>query len=128
MLGYITISQEKMTFLTANYGLSEKQVEAFADALAMAYQANSAEIELSWTECNWHPESPRHAMVEALIDAEGLYEFLDNYEHTWIYWDHKQELAIDLWNLEMPPKHSNWLKRNNKTSWYQFTMPAYESA
>jgi len=128
VLGYITISQEKMTFLTANYGLSEKQVEAFADALAMAYQANSAEIELNWDECNWRPESPRHAMVEALIDADGLYEFLDNYEHTWIYWDFKQELAIDLWNLEMPPNRSNWLKRNSKSSWYQFTMPAYESA
>ena len=44
----MSISPEKMTFLTANYGLSPAQVQAFADAYHTAYHQMAGEIEYSW--------------------------------------------------------------------------------
>ena len=39
------ISQEKMTFLTANYGLTEEQINDFYEGYLSAYQSMAGEIE-----------------------------------------------------------------------------------
>ena len=46
----MTISQEKMTFLTANYGLTVHQINAFHEAYQHAYYSMAPEIEHSWEE------------------------------------------------------------------------------
>ena len=114
---YITITQQKMTFLTANYGLSERQVEAFADALGKAYWSHSAEIEDSWAESGWEPENAQVAMIECLVDADRLEDFLDDYEAFWMNWPFKGSLAYDLYDVRMPKYLAMHLKSNNLSWW-----------
>jgi len=116
-ISYITLTQQKMTFLTANYGLSAAQVEAFADGLGKAYWSHSAEIEQSWAESGWKPENPAGAMIECLVDADRLEDFLDDYEAFWKEWLFKQELAYDLYDVDMPLFLTEYLRKNNMTWW-----------
>ena len=117
MLSYITLTKQKMTFLTANYGLSEKQVEAFADGLGRAYWSHSAEIEQSWAESGWTPENAEDAMIECLIDADRLEDFLDDYEAFWMHWPFKMALAHELYDVRMPRHLAYHLSLHNLTSW-----------
>ena len=117
MLQYIAITPVKMTFLTANYGLSEEQVEAFADGLGKAYWSHSAEIEGSWAESGWEPENAQDAMIECLIDADRLEDFIDDYEAFWMHWPFKMSLAHDLYDVRMPKHLACHLVSNNLTWW-----------
>ena len=117
MLAYITLTKQKMTFLTANYGLSAAQVEAFADGLGKAYWSHSAEIEQSWAESGWMPENAENAMIESLVDADRLEDFLDDYGVFWQDWLFKQELAHDLYDVQMPSYLTEYLQSNNMTWW-----------
>ena len=58
-----------MTFLTANYGLTEHQINAFNEAYQYAMYQMGAEIEYSWEESGWTPDDPEAAMIECLCDA-----------------------------------------------------------
>ena len=106
-----------MTFLTANYGLSEEQIEAFADGLGRAYWSHSAEIEQSWAESGWTPENAEDAMIECLIDADRLEDFLDDYDTFWQDWLFKQELAHDLYDVPMPEHLAQYLQSKGMTWW-----------
>ena len=113
----MTISQEKMTFLTANYGLSPAQVEAFADAYQTAYHQMAGEIEYTWEEGGWYPEDPEAAMIECLIDADRLEPYIDDYMEWCFNFHMKQELAHDLLEVRMPQYNLDYLESKGLTSW-----------
>mgnify|MGYP001370040728 CR=1 FL=1 len=113
----MTISNEKMTFLTANYGLSPAQINAFNEAYQDAYHAMAAEIEMNWEEGGWMPDDPEAAMIECLVDADRLEYYIPDYMDWCFNFVMKQELAHDLLEIRMPMHCIDYLKREGKTSW-----------
>ena len=113
----MNISQEKMTFLTANYGLSPEQVQAFADAYQSAYQSMAGEIEYEWEMGGYFPKDPESAMIEVLVDADRLEDFMDDYMDWCFDFLMKQELAHDLLEVPMSKYNIEYLESKGLTSW-----------
>lgn len=113
----MSISPDKMTFLTANYGLSPEQVQAFADAYQSAYYSMGAEIEYGWEESGWFPEDPEAAMIECVCDADRLYDYMDDYMDWCFDFVMKQELAHDILEVRMPEHCIDYLKSQGKSAW-----------
>ena len=111
------ISPEKMTFLTANYGLSPEQVESFANGYNSAYWQMAGEIEYTWEEGGYYPDNPEEAMIECLVDADRLRNFIDDYDAWCFDFLFKMELIYDLKNMEPPPYFREYLKKEGKTWW-----------
>ena len=93
-----------MTFLTANYGLSPEQITAFYEAYHTAMYQMGGEIEYAWEESGWTPEDPEAAMIECLVDADRLEQYIPDYMDWCFDFLMKQELAHDLLEVRMP-KH-----------------------
>ena len=108
-----------MTFLTANYGLSPAQIEAFADAYGTAYHQMAGEIEYSWHESGWYPENPEAAMIEVICDADRLSDYIDSYDDWCFDFLMKQELAHDLLEVPMPKYNLEYLESKGLTSWQE---------
>ena len=119
----MAISTEKMTFLTANYGLSPEQIEAFHEAYQHAYYSMAPEIEYSWEESGWTPEDPEGAMIECLVDADRLRDYMDEADYDeWCFdFNMKLELAHDLLDVPMPQFCQDYLVSQGKTWWTLFT-------
>ena len=115
----MNISPEKMTFLTANYGLSPEQINAFNEAYQGAYYAMAAEIEIGWEEGGWMPEDPEAAMIECLVDADRLMYYMDEADYmAWCFnFVMKQELAHDLLEVPLPQHCIDYLKSQGKSAW-----------
>ena len=113
----MNISQEKMTFLTANYGLSPDQVQAFADAYNCAYQQMAGEIEYEWEMGGFFPDEQEAAMIEVLVDADRLGDYIDDYMDWCFDFVMKQELAHDLLEVPMPSYNIQYLESKGLTSW-----------
>lgn len=111
------ISNEKMTFLTANYGLSPEQIKAFADAYQSAYYQMADDIEMSWEEGGWYPEDPEAALIECIVDADRLADYIPNYMDWCCDFKFKQELAHDIQEVRMPQWNLEYLKKQGKSSW-----------
>ena len=111
------ISNEKMTFLTANYGLTSAQVTAFFEAYHSAMYQMGAEIEYSWEESGWYPEDPESAMIECLVDADRLEQYIPDYMDWCFEFNMKQELAHDLLEVPMPQFCQEYLTSQGKTWW-----------
>ena len=111
------VSPEKLTFLTANYGLSRDQILAFGQAYQSAMYQMGAEIEYSWEESGWTPDDPEAAMIECLVDADRLEQYIEDYM-DWCYdFNMKQELAHDLLEKPMPKYCQDYLVSQGKTWW-----------
>lgn len=113
----MNITQEKMTFLSANYGLSPAQIEAFADAYQSAYHSMGGEIEYEWEMGGYFPRDPEAAMIEVLVDADRLSNFIDDYDDWCFDFLMKQELAHDLLEVPMPKYNLEYLESRGLTSW-----------
>lgn len=113
----MTISQEKMTFLTANYGLSPEQIEAFNEAYQHAYYSMAPEIEYAWEEGGHFPEDPESAMIEVLVDADRLEQYIPDYMDWCFDFRMKMELAHDLLDIPMPKYCQDYLQSQGKTWW-----------
>lgn len=111
------ISPEKMTFLTANYGLTPEQVQAFADAYQCAYYQMAGEIEYTWEESGWYPENPEAAMIEVVCDADRLHDYIDDYMDWCFDFVMKAELAHDILEVPMPKYNLDYLASKGLTSW-----------
>ena len=106
-----------MTFLTANYGLSPAQINAFNEAYQDAYYAMAPEIEMTWEEGGWMPEDPESAMIECLVDADRLEYYIPDYMDWCFNFLMKQELAHDLLDAPMPKHCQDYLVSKGKTWW-----------
>ena len=113
----MAISQEKMTFLTANYGLSPHQINAFYEGYQYAYHQMAAEIEMSWYEGGWVPQDEEAAMIECLVDADRLEPYIEDYMDWCFNFVMKQELAHDLLEVRMPKHCIDYLQSQGLTSW-----------
>ena len=113
----MNISPEKMTFLTANYGLSPAQIEAFADAYHCTYYQQAAEIQYAWEEGGFMPEDPESAMIECLVDADRLEYHIEDYMDWCFDFLMKAELAHDLLEVPMPQHLLDYLADKGLTSW-----------
>ena len=106
-----------MTFLTANYGLSSSQINAFYEAYHTAMYQMGGEIEYSWEESGWAPEDPEAAMIECLVDADRLEQYIPDYMDWCFDFRMKQELAHDLLEHPMPQFCLDYLASVGKTCW-----------
>ena len=106
-----------MTFLTANYGLSPEQINAYYDAYRSAYYQMGAEIEYSWEESGWTPDNPEEAMIECLCDADRLEQYLDDYMDWCFDFHYKTELLYDLRNERPPQWCLSFLEKAGKSYW-----------
>ena len=113
----MNISQAKMTFLTANYGLSPEQINAFYEAYHTAMYQMGGEIEASWYESGWTPDNEEAAMIECLVDADRLEPYIDDYMDWCFDFVMKQELAHDLLEVPMPQHCIEYLQSEGKSSW-----------
>ena len=113
----MTISQAKMTFLTANYGLSPAQIVAFYEAYHSAMYQMGGEIEASWYESGWTPDNEESAMIECLVDADRLEPYIDDYMDWCFDFVMKAELAHDLLEVPMPQYNLDYLEQNGLSSW-----------
>ena len=113
----MTISLEKMTFLTANYGLSPEQITAFYEAYHTAMYQMGGEIEYAWEESGWTPEDPEAAMIECLVDADRLEQYIPDYMDWCFDFLMKQELAHDLLEVRMPKHCIDYLRSVGKSAW-----------
>ena len=113
----MNISPDKMTFLTANYGLSPEQITAYYAAYQSAYYQLADEIEYSWEESGWIPDNRQEAMIECLCDADRLEPFLDGYMDWCFDFKYKQELIYDIKGRRMPKSFQDYLESQGKTSW-----------
>ena len=113
----MSISPEKMTFLTANYGLSPEQINAFHEAYHNAMYQMGGEIEQSWYESGWTPDNEEAAMIECLVDADRLEPYIPDYMDWCFDFIMKQELAHDLLEVPMPKHCIDYLKSQGKSSW-----------
>ena len=111
------ISQEKMTFLTANYGLSPEQIQSFWEAYHSAMYQMGGEIEYAWEESGHFPEDPESAMIECLVDADRLADYIDDYMDWCFNFHMKMELAHDLLEVRMPKYCIEYLQSKGLTSW-----------
>ena len=115
----MNIPPAKMTFLTANYGLSPQQIEAFYQGYCSANAQMGGEIEYSWQEMGYWPENPHAAMIECLCDADRLHDFIDDYMDWCFDFLMKAELAHDLLDEPMPEHLLSYLHSTNRQSWLQ---------
>ena len=106
-----------MTFLTANYGLSPAQINAFSHAYLTANAHMGAEIYYSWEESGWVPENEEAAMIECLTDADRLQRYIDDYDDWCFGFLMKAELAHDLLEVSMPKHLLDYLSSQGKSSW-----------
>ena len=113
----MAISQEKMTFLTANYGLTVHQINAFYEAYQYAMYQMGAEIEYAWEESGHFPENPESAMIECLVDADRLEQYIEDYMDWCFNFNMKMELAHDLLDVPMPKYCLDYLESKGLTSW-----------
>lgn len=113
----MNISPEKMTFLTANYGLSPEQVEAFAEGFESARWQLAGDIEYEWSMVGIQPENPEVVMIETLCDADRLHDFIDDYMDWCFDFLMKQELAHDILEVPMPKYNLEYLESRGLTSW-----------
>lgn len=113
----MNISTEKMTFLSANYGLSPEQIEAFAHAYQTADSHMAAEIYYSWEESGWTPDDEECAMIECLVDADRLEDYIPDYMDWCFDFLMKAELAHDLLEVPMPQHLLDYLAHQGLTSW-----------
>tara|TARA_A200000159_G_scaffold160775_2_gene181464 strand:- start:169 stop:519 length:351 start_codon:yes stop_codon:yes gene_type:complete len=113
----MNISTEKMTFLSANYGLSPAQITAFAEAYHTVMYQMGGEIEASWYESGWTPEDPECAMIECLVDADRLEQYIPDYMDWCFDFLMKQELAHDLLEVPMPGHCIDYLTHRGLTCW-----------
>ena len=115
----LNISPELMTFLTANYGLTQEQIVTYAEAYNSAYYSMAPEIEYSWAESGYMPDDEEAAMIECLCDADRLRDFMDEAEYdAWCYdFMYKQELVYDLMQVEPPGFLQEYLLSTGKTWW-----------
>lgn len=113
----MAISQEKMTFLTANYGLTVHQINAFYEAYQYAMYQMGAEIEYAWEESGHFPENPESAMIECLVDADRLEQYIEDYMDWCFNFHMKMELAHDLLDVPMPKYCVDYLQSQGLTSW-----------
>ena len=113
----MNISPEKMTFLTANYGLTPEQIQSFALAYQSAYYQMAGEIEMSWDESGYYPDSPEEAMIECLVDADRLEPYIPGYMDWCFEFRCKMELVYDLKNMEPPKFCRDYLRSQEKTWW-----------
>ena len=111
------ISPEKMTFLTANYGLSADQITRFFEAYHTAMYQMGGEIEYSWEESGWYPEDPEAAMIECIVDADRLERYIEDYMDWCFNFLMKQELAHDLLEVPMPSHCQDYLTSQGKSWW-----------
>ena len=111
------ISNEKMTFLTANYGLTAEQVQAFADAYQNAYYQLGVDIEDCWIDSGFYPKDPEGDMIEAICDADRLSDYISDYMDWCFDFRFKQELAHDLLEVRMPQWKLDYLKKKGLSSW-----------
>ena len=111
------ITPDKMTFLTANYGLTPEQVVAFAEGFNSAYSSMAGEIEYAWEEGGWYPEDPESAMIECLLDADRLEQYIEGYMEWCFNFYHKTELLYDLRNERPPEWCLSHLEREGKSYW-----------
>jgi len=120
----MTISQEKMTFLTANYGLSPEQINAFHEAYHTALSQMGGEIEYSWEESGYYPENYESAMIECLVDADRLEFYIPDYMDWCFDFVMKGELAHDLLEVPMPKHYQDYLENTGRTSWWAVQNPS----
>ena len=111
------ITQEKMTFLTANYGLTVHQINAFYEAYQYAMYQMGAEIEMSWEESGWTPDDPESAMIECLLDADRLEYYIEDYMDWCFEFHYKTELLYDLRNERPPEWCLPHLEREGMSYW-----------
>ena len=111
------ISTAKMTFLSANYGLSPAQIQAFYQGYCNAHAHMGGEIEHSWYESGWTPKDPEDAMIECLVDADRLEDYIPDYMDWCFDFRMKQELAHDLLEVPMPQHCIDYLTRRGLTCW-----------
>lgn len=111
------IPLEKMTFLTANYGLTTAQVEAFYDAYQTTYYQQAGEIEYEWEAGGFYPDDPESAMIEVLVDADRLESAMPDYMEWCFDFRFKQELAHDLLEVPLPKYNVDYLKSVGKSAW-----------
>ena len=113
----MTISPAKMTFLSANYGLSPAQITSFYEAYHTAMYQMGGEIEASWYESGWTPDNEEAAMIECLVDADRLEQYIPDYMDWCFNFLMKQELAHDLLEVPMPQHCIDYLKKKGLTCW-----------
>lgn len=113
----MSISPEKMTFLTANYGLSPEQIQVFSDAYHAAYYQMAGEIEYEWEMGGYFPKDPTAAMIEVLCDADRLSDYIDDYMDWCFDFLMKQELAHDLLEVPLPQHCIDYLNNVGKSAW-----------
>ena len=111
------IPLEKMTFLTANYGLTTAQVEAFYAAYQTTYYQQAGEIEYEWEAGGFYPDDPESAMIEVLVDADRLESAMEDYMEWCFDFHFKQELAHDLLEVPLPKYNVDYLKSVGKSAW-----------
>ena len=106
-----------MTFLSANYGLSPDQITRFYRGYCNAHAHMGGEIEYSWEESGWSPDDPECAMIECLVDADRLHDYIEDYMDWCFPFLMKQELAHDLLEVPMPQHCIDYLKGRGLTCW-----------
>ena len=111
------ISPEKMTFLTANYGLSPEQINEFHEAYRTVYYQMAGEIEMGWEENGWYPDNPEACMIECLTDADRLEPYIVDYMQWCFNFHMKGELAHDLLEVPMPSHLLDYLHSKGLSSW-----------
>ena len=112
-----------MTFLTANYGLTPKQVTDFYEGYCSAYQSMAAEIEYSWHEGGFYPDDEYAAMVECLCDADRLSDYVEDYMQWCFDFIPKMELVYDLEDKKQLPYNQKYLHSTGRTSWWEVQNP-----
>ena len=106
-----------MTFLTANYGLSPEQIQSFWEAYHSAMYQMGGEIEYAWEESGHIPEDPESAMIECLVDADRLADYIDDYMDWCFDFRFKMELVYDLQDRIPPQYLQDYLTSQGKTWW-----------
>ena len=114
------ISQEKMTFLTANYGVSPKNINQFIEA--MEHVISDCYYDILEAFQGVGEESDFYAneeaiLIETAVDADRLAHYIEDYDDWCRDFSYKMELAHDIKEVPMPQFLVDYLKRNNKTSW-----------
>ena len=108
---------EKITFLTANYGLTPGQIASFVDAYNTAYYSEGGEIEYAWEEGGYVPDDPQAAMIECLVDADRLEAYMEDYMDWCFDFRFKMELVYDLKSMTPPQFLKDYLTSQDKTWW-----------
>ena len=112
------ISQEKMTFLTANYGLSPENISQFYEAMEQVisecYHDILEAFQSTGEEDDFY-KNEEAILIETACDANRMDRFIPG---DWID-DFRQgmELAHDLKEVAPPQWIVNYLEREGKTMW-----------